>query len=135
MAVPAGGKGKSTFYRLPAEAGDAVFAGWASDDIGVVGSAKGQAVWFEQSEERFVPLALLTPPGEFGLHATGERNHWCVLPDPVAADKSVLLEYAMPPEGLLKPGAAVRPSNAGNSRTSPAAGVLPRRASAANPES
>ena len=65
-------------------------------------SAKGQAVWFEQSEERFVPLALLTPPGEFGLHATGERNHWCVLPDPAAADKSVLLEYAMPPEGILE---------------------------------
>src|SRR5204863_9421473 len=73
VAVPAGGKGKSTFYRLPAEAGDAVFAGWASDDIGVVGSAKGQAVWLEQSEERFVPLALLTPLGEVGLHATGER--------------------------------------------------------------
>jgi hypothetical protein len=100
-AIPAGGRGRTTILRWPEAVGEPTSAGWANEDIAVVGTDKGRAVWFELSEGRFLTLALLTPPGEVGLHTTGEASHWAVLPDPALPGGSVLLEYPMPPDGIL----------------------------------
>jgi hypothetical protein len=101
-AFPAGGRGQPTYLRWPEGVGEPESAGWANDEIAVVGTDKGRAFWFELSEGRFAALALLAPPGELGRHAAGEAGHWAVLPDPAAPGKAVLLEYAMPPEGYLE---------------------------------
>lgn len=101
-AIPAGGRGRTTIVKWADAVGSPTSAGWGNEDIAVVGTDKGRAVWFELSEGKFTTLALLTPPGELGLHATGEANHWAVLPDPVIPGQSVLLEYPMPPDGIIE---------------------------------
>lgn len=97
------GDGKSVFFRWPEKVGDPVSVGWAGDNLAVIGTGIGSAVWFEVSEGTIQPLALIkTPPADRVRHATSD-DYWVLLPDPTNPARSMLVEYTMPPQGLYDP--------------------------------
>lgn len=102
VGVPVAGRGPPNFVRWPDGVGDPESVGWANDEIAVAGTDKGRAFWFELTEGRFVTLAVLAPPGELAKHATGDADHWALLPDPALPGRAVLLEFQMPPDGYLE---------------------------------
>jgi hypothetical protein len=95
--------GKQEFYRWPEKVGDPVNIGWAGDQLAVVGTGLGSAVWFEFSEGEFKPVALVkTPPADRVRHATSD-DYWVLLPDQGNPSRSILVQYTMPPQGLYDP--------------------------------
>lgn len=102
--------GKHAYYRWPAEAGEPVSAGWCGEDVLAVGTATGNAVWFDAEGGGFRPLALVRAPAK-SLHAAGD-GHWSLLPNPGGAGRSLLVGHTMPPQGLIDPldAAADRPA-------------------------
>jgi hypothetical protein len=94
--------GNPTFHRWPDKIGDPISAGWCGDDLAMVATSRGGAVWFEAEGKTFRPLALITTPQDRAIHVAAE-SHWSLLPDPTAPKLSVLVEYAEPERGLVDP--------------------------------
>jgi hypothetical protein len=97
LAATPGGD-KVTAYRWPAAAGEPVSTGWANDQLAVVGTASGSAVWFDFEEGNFLPLAVVRVPGDRAAHAAGLSSHWYLVEE---EGMSVLLELGMPPDGFI----------------------------------
>src|SRR5262249_2712410 len=93
-------KEKPAFFTWPEAAGEPAGAGWAGANFAVVATTRG-AVWVESAHKPSPPRALAGVPAGKGLPATTEQAHWYLVPDSADAAKSVLVELALPPEGLL----------------------------------
>jgi hypothetical protein len=70
--------------------------------VAAVATARGGAVWFEAEGAIFRPIARATTPGDRALLVASE-GQWALLPDPGDPRKCVMVEYAMPPQGLVDP--------------------------------
>ncbi|MBX9584861.1 MAG: hypothetical protein K2X87_31540 [Gemmataceae bacterium] len=92
--------GKDVAYQWPGGVGEPVSVGWCGEGVVSVGTSIGAAVWFEAEGDTFRPLAVARVPGDRAIHATAEE-HWSLLPGPDG--RSVLVGYAMPPQGLVDP--------------------------------
>jgi hypothetical protein len=95
-------KGTPEFHRWQDGAGEPRAVEWAGTDLAVISTARG-AAWAEYDTEskRFVILALAEVPGGKGIHTTTERAHWYLIPNPTDATKTLFLELATPPSGLI----------------------------------
>jgi hypothetical protein len=95
-------KATPEFIRWPDDAGEPRGVEWAGTDLAVISTARG-AVWaeYDAEDKKFQPLALAEVPGGKAIHATTERAHWYLIPSPTEPTKSLFLELAMPPGGLI----------------------------------
>ncbi len=93
-------KQKAKLFRWPEMAGEVTGVAWAGTDLVVISTGRG-AVWFESEAKSFSPLALAEIDGGKALHAATERALWYVVPSSADPAKSVLIELATPPEGLI----------------------------------
>lgn len=94
-------EGKQAVWKWPAGVGDPVGAGWASNQVAVVGTSTGGAVWFDFEEGILLPLAQVIVPGGKARHFPVEASHWYLLPADASGAKCVLAELGMPPDGFI----------------------------------
>jgi predicted Zn finger-like uncharacterized protein len=92
---------KPTFFLWPAAAGEPTGVAWSGANFAIVATTRG-AVWIEAADKQFTPLALAEVAGGRGLHAATESAHWYLVPQPKDANRSLLVELMLPPEGLLE---------------------------------
>jgi hypothetical protein len=91
-----------SLFRWQDTAGDPVSVNWAGAEFASVVTTQG-VVWFEYDSEgkAFLPLAMAQLPNGKGLHATTERAHWYLIPNPKDPAKSLMLELATPIADLI----------------------------------
>jgi hypothetical protein len=95
------GDGKHIVHRLPEKhTGEPETAGWAGDDLGMIGTKTGAGIWFDAEGTTFKPLALARTPGDKAKHVASD-GHWALLPDPGNPKQCVLVEYAKPQSGIV----------------------------------
>ncbi|MBN9517286.1 hypothetical protein J0H58_02020 [bacterium] len=110
MQLASGTRGPAS--RWPADAGEPVAAAWAGDNVASLATSQGAAVWFD-ADGGFNPIAVARTPDDKAVHAVaGTDNHWSLLPAPGDAKGSVVVELALPPQGVGDPltPAARRPT-------------------------
>ncbi len=97
------GGNRSPAFRWPADAGEPVAAAWAGDNVASLATSQGAAVWFD-ADGGFNPIAVARTPDDKAVHVVaGTDNHWSLLPSPGDAKASVVVELALPPQGVGDP--------------------------------
>ncbi|HEX4611558.1 MAG TPA: hypothetical protein VH092_25410, partial [Urbifossiella sp.] len=101
---------RSPAFRWPADQGEPVSAGWCGDAVAALGTTQGAAVWFN-SDGGFNLLGVARPPDDKGVHGVAD-NHWSLLPTAGNPKGCVVVELALPPQGVGDPltPAAQRPA-------------------------
>ena len=93
-------EGGPTAYRWPEKVpGTPVSAGWVGDGLAMIGTDRGDCLWFEAEGNAFRPLGLAVTPNNKARHVAAD-GQWSLLPDVADPKKCLLVGFSRPQEGL-----------------------------------